>query len=284
MCTAITFNATSNYFGRNLDLNYSYGEQVVITPRNYEFKMRQVPSLKQHLALIGVGIVVADYPLYFDAINEAGLAMAGLNFPGNAYYEKLILGKDNVSPFEFIPWVLGQAKNVSEARQLLDNINLVRINFSEQLPLADLHWIIADKQEAIVVEATRTGLKIYQNPLGVLTNNPEFKYQLQNLKRYRSLSTKTLATTFTSTVDLTVDATGYGTLGLPGDLTPEGRFVRATFTKVNALAGKDVNTDVSQFFHILGAVEQVKGVSWADEKSCEYTVYSDCYDLNDGVI
>lgn len=284
MCTAITFTGTSNYFGRNLDLNYSYGEQVVITPRNYEFNWRQLPSAKEHLALIGVGIVVADYPLYFDAINEAGLGMAGLNFPGNAYYGKVTVGKSNVSPFEFIPWLLGQAHNVGEARKLLADLNLVKINFSEQLPLADLHWLIADKDESIVVEATKTGLHIYDNPVGVLTNNPAFNYQLENLKNYRQLSARTTPNTFASSLDLPVDATGFGSIGLPGDLSPKGRFVRASFAKLNALRGTDPLSDVNQFFQILATVKQVKGLNWADEHSCEYTVYSDCYDLQAGVL
>lgn len=284
MCTAITFTGTSNYFGRNLDLNYSYGEQVVITSRNYKFNWRQLPSAKEHLALIGVGIVVADYPLYFDAINEAGLGMAGLNFPGNAYYGKVTDGKSNVSPFEFIPWLLGQAHNVGEARKLLADLNLVKINFSEQLPLADLHWLIADKDESIVVEATKTGLHIYDNPVGVLTNNPAFNYQLENLKNYRQLSARTTPNTFASSLDLPVDATGFGSIGLPGDLSPKGRFVRASFAKLNALKGTDTLSDVNQFFQILATVKQVKGLNWTDEHSCEYTVYSDCYDLQAGVL
>lgn len=98
--------------------------------------------------------------------------MAGLNFPGNAVYSKVQTGKDNIAQFEFIPWILGQCANVQEARVLLSHINLVDTPFNEKYPVSPLHWILADKEEAITIESVQEGLKIYDNPVGVLTNNP----------------------------------------------------------------------------------------------------------------
>ena len=77
MCTAITFKTKDHYFGRNLDLDRSYGEQVVITPRKFEFNMRCVETLTEHYAMIGMATVVEGYPLYYEATNEKGLSMAG---------------------------------------------------------------------------------------------------------------------------------------------------------------------------------------------------------------
>ena len=164
MCTAASFNADDHYFGRNLDLEFSYNETVVITPRNYTFPFRKMEDMSSHHAIIGMAFVVDEYPLYYDATNEAGLSMAGLNFP-EAQYPDYDEQKDNITPFEFIPWILGQADNVSQARKLLENINLVNINFSQQLPLSPLHWMISDKNESIVVECMPEGLKIYDNPV-----------------------------------------------------------------------------------------------------------------------
>lgn len=281
MCTAITLNGNNNYFGRNLDLDFSYGEQVIITPAEYEFKFRKEKAIKNHKSLIGVGIVANDYPLYFDAINEDGLGMAGLNFPGNAYYsDALENDKDNITPFEFIPWILGQCSDVNEARNLVEKINLINLSFSEQLPLAGLHWLIAGREKFIVVEVTKSGVHVYDNPVGVLTNNPEFNYQMYNLNKYRNLSISTPQNTFSDSVDLKVDGTGFGGIGLPGDVSPESRFVRVAFSKLNSSKGTTVEEDITQFFHILGTVEQIKGVNKTESGKEEYTVYSNCYDLD----
>ena len=176
MCTAITYSTKDHYFGRNLDLEYSYHEEVVVAPRNFPLLFRKCGSICSHYALIGMAFVVDDYPLYYDATNEKGLSMAGLNFPGNAHYFEERDGAVNIAPFEFVPWILGQCASVEEARQLLSRVNLININFSQVLPLSPLHWMIADQKEAIVVESVKDGLKVYDNPVGVMTNNPTFTY------------------------------------------------------------------------------------------------------------
>ena len=134
MCTAITYKTNDFYFGRNLDLERSYNERVVVTPRNFQIKMRCVETLKTHYALIGMATVIDEYPLYFEATNEKGLSMAGLNFLGNADYKEFKEEFKNITPFEFIPYILGKCKNIYEAEQELKEINLVNINFSEKLP------------------------------------------------------------------------------------------------------------------------------------------------------
>ena len=147
MCTAVSFLTEHHYFGRNLDLEFSYNETVTVTPRNYPFRFRRMGDRPTHFAMIGMAYVADGYPLYYDAVNEKGLCMAGLNFPGNAVYLPEAEGKDNVAPFEFIPWVLGQCATVAEAKALLAGINLAAINFSDQLPASPLHWIISDREE-----------------------------------------------------------------------------------------------------------------------------------------
>ena len=176
MCTAVCYRSNDSYFGRNLDLDRGYGENVVITPRNYEINMRCEKPIKSHYAMIGMATVIDSFPLYYEATNEMGLSMAGLNFPENAVYCQFAKDKDNVTPFEFIPWILAQCACVDEAKALLEKINLVNAHFSEQLPLSPLHWMISDKNGSIVAEPLRDGVKIYDNPFEVLTNNPPFEY------------------------------------------------------------------------------------------------------------
>lgn len=283
MCTAITYVSKDHYFGRNFDYEISYNEVVTITPRNYKFSFREVGNLDHHFAIIGIAAGIADYPLYYDAINEKGLGMAGLNFSGYADYKKIEEGKESVSPFEFIPWVLGQCSTVDEAKKLLKNLNLVNINFSDELPLSPLHWLLADKEQSIVVESTKEGLRVFDNPVGVLTNNPTFDYQLFNLNNYRVLSTRTPKNNFSDQIELDIYSRGMGGIGLPGDLSSVSRFVKATFTKLNSVSRSSEYESISQFFHILSSVEQQKGLCDVGDEKYEYTIYSSCCNLEKGI-
>ena len=109
------------------------------------------------------------------------MGLAGLNFAGNAFYGNELEGKENVAVFEFIPWILGQCAAVKEVKGLLAKINLTDTPFHESLPPAQLHWIIADREECITVESVREGIKVHDNPVGILTNNPPFEEQMFQL-------------------------------------------------------------------------------------------------------
>lgn len=283
MCTAATYKTNDFYFGRTLDYEFSYGDEVVITPRNYEFSFRRAGVMKTHYAMIGMAYVAGDYPLYYDAVNEKGLGIAGLNFVGNAVYNGEIKGADNIAQFELIPWILGQCASVGEAKELLSRLNIVNIQFSAELPLAQLHWIIADKDGAITVESVADGLKIYDNPAGVLTNNPPFDEQMFNLNNYMHLSSKTPENLFSEKLPLKNYSRGMGALGLPGDLSSQSRFVRVAFVKMNSLSGSSEEESVSQFFHILGSVDQQRGCCNVGEEKYEITIYTSCCNADKGI-
>ncbi len=280
MCTAITYK--NRFFGRTLDIEYTYPKQIVVTPRHFELTFRKMPSLCRHYAIIGMAMTQEGYPLYFDAANECGLAMAGLNFPDNAYYFDEKEGCDNITPFEFIPWVLGRCKSLDEARALLENINLCRIDFSPQLPLSPLHWIIADREKAITVESVSEGLKIYENPVGVLTNNPAFDYHMTRLCDFINLTSRPPENRF-GDVSLPTYSRGMGAIGLPGDLSSSSRFVRAAFVKINSVCGEGEDESIGQFFHILGSVEQQRGCVIMPDGALELTEYTSCIDLDKGI-
>ena len=259
MCTAAAFQTKDFYFGRTLDYECSYGECVTITPRRYPFSFRHMGRLDAHYAMIGMAHVADGYPLYYDAVNEAGLGMAGLNFVGNAQYAEVREGKENVAQFELIPWILGRCATVREARARLDALNLVGTPFSEHYPAAQLHWLLADKDEAVVIESMADGLHVYDDPAGVLTNNPPFPQQLFNLNNYMALSPRQPENRFSGALGLHCYSRGMGALGLPGDLSSMSRFVRVAYTKLNAVCRDTEAENVSQFFHILGAVDQPRG-------------------------
>lgn len=283
MCTAATYRTKDHYFGRNMDFDFSYNETVTITPRNFPFHFRKVADMDSHYALIGMAMVSDDYPLYYDATNEKGLSIAGLHFAGYAEYKAEVPGKDNVASFELIPWILGQCAEISDVRKLLSRLNLVDISFSDEFPVAPLHWMISDKEESIVVECVKEGLKVYDNPAGVLTNNPPFEQQLFNLRNYMQISNQSPQNTFSDKLQLEPYSRGMGGLGLPGDLSSVSRFVKAAFTRLNSCSGDSESESVSQFFHILESVYQQRGCVDVGEEEYEITIYSSCCNTDKGI-
>ena len=283
MCTAVNFKTKHHYFGRNLDLEYTYEETVAVTPRNYPFVFRTAGEMDTHYAMIGMAYVVDGYPLYYEAANEKGVSMAGLMFAGNAHYPGRAEGKDNISPFEFIPWILSQCENMQGVRMLLKRINLVNISFSEELPLTPLHWMISYKEESLVVESMQDGLHIYENPVGVLTNNPTFPVQLWNLNNYMGLTRENQENRFGEKLPLAAYSRGMGAMGLPGDLSSASRFVRAAFVLHNSVTETSEEASVSQFFHILTSVEQQRGCVHMGEGKYEVTAYSSCCNTDKGI-
>ncbi len=283
MCTAATYKTDDFYFGRTLDNECSYGEEIAVTPRKYPLTFRTKGTLRTHYAMIGMAHIAENYPLYYDAVNEKGLCAAGLNFVGNAYYRDIIPGKDNIAQFELIPWLLSRCGTVREVRGLLADISIADIPFSREMPPAQLHWLIADRTEAITLESVREGIRIYDNPVGVLTNNPPFDEQLFNLSNYMQVSAREPRNLFSDKLPLKTYCRGMGGLGLPGDLTSQSRFVRASFVKMNSVSGKSESESVSQFFHILGSVDQQRGCCDLGGGKYEVTLYSSCCNADKGI-
>ena len=283
MCTAATYKTRDFYMGRTLDYEFSYGDQITVTPRNYPFFFLHMPSLSHHYAMIGMACVMDDYPLYYEAFNEKGLGIAGLNFVGNAVYFDPKPEKDNIAQFELIPWILGTCASLAEAKESLSRINLISTPFKENLPLAQLHWIIADASGAIPVESTADGLHVYDNPVGVLTNNPPFPMQMFSLNNYLHLSPKQPANTFSNQLELSTYSRGMGGLGLPGDLSSASRFARVAFVKQNSISGNSETESVSQFFHILNSVDQQRGCCEVADGKYEITLYTSCCNATQGI-
>lgn len=282
MCTAISYKTADHYFGRTLDYERGYGEEVVVTPRNCPLRLRRMGVLENHYAMIGMAVAVDGCALYYDAANEHGLAMAGLNFPEYACYYPEAEGRDNIAPFEFMPWILGQCKDIAQARALLERINICNIPFSEELPLSPLHWIISDGEASITVETLRDGMRVYDNPVGVLTNNPPFDYHMTHLSDYMHLTAKQPENRF-GLIELRPYSRGMGGIGLPGDWSSASRFVRAAFVKCNSVSGSGENESVSQFFHLLGAVEHMRGCVELEGGAYEITRYASCINADKGM-
>ena len=272
MCTAIKHGS---YVGRNLDVYRGYGEEIIVVPRNYTFALRREQNLTEHYAMIGMGTVSRGYPLYYDCANEMGLYMAGLNFIGNAHYLPPKDGYLNLAPYELIPYLLSVCKSTEEAERELKEINVTGIPFSRELRCAELHWMISDKDRSIVLECGENGVNIYENPIGVLTNNPHFPYQLFNLNSYIALSDTTPENTFSPSLPLTPYSEGMGAIGLPGDLTSTSRFIRAAFHLSHSLD----TPSVTSLMHLLSSVEMPNGSVKVGD-SYERTEYTSLVNLS----
>ncbi len=283
MCTAFHLSFRDSYFGRSLDLDRSYGEELAVLPRRMPLHLRHMGELREHFAMIGVATVVGGVPLFYDAVNEHGLAMAGLNFPDNAYYAKPSCGKDSIASFEIIPFLLSQARSVDEALPLLSRISLVDTPFAPSLPPSPLHFLLADKARAVTVEPTREGLQIYENPVGVLTNNPPFPYQLEHLERYRHLRVDNREVMRSTGLPYSDYSQGMGALGLPGDASSPSRFVRAAFGVRNAEAGETEAQSVLQVMKLLSSVEMIRGLVRTDDGKWDTTVYKVAVNQDRGI-
>lgn len=283
MCTCINFKTKDNYFGRNLDLEYRFNEKVVITPRNYKFNLKNGTSITSKYSMIGMATVVSNYPLYAEATNEKGLSMAGLYFPKNACFFKEEDNKLNLSPYELIPYFLGLYSSISEIKKDIANLNITNTPFSKEMPVSDLHWMISDESECIVIEQMEDGLKVYNNPIGVLTNNPPFEYHLNNINNYSNLSPYNSENTFSNKINLNQYGQGMGAIGLPGDNSPASRFIRASFNKLNSKCEDDEKSSVTQFFHILDSVSMVQGTTITKENKNDITTYSCCINTSKGI-
>lgn len=283
MCTAAAWKPGNFYLGRTLDNHCGYGEAVVLTPRNFPLDFGAAGCSQTHYAMLGMAAVMEGYPLYYDAMNEKGLAMAGLNFVGNAVFQKPAPGQINIPQFAFLPWLLCQCATVAEARDLLANTRLTDTPFSPEFPAAQLHWILGDEAETIVIESTADGLHMYDNPAGVLANNPPFPEQLRNLARYMHLSNRAPVNRLFPKVPLVADSLGMGAIGLPGDLSSPSRFVRIAFTQAHTLPGATEEENITRFFRIMNSVNQVKGCSDLGDGAYEITLYTSCCSASTGV-
>ena len=265
MCTALHLHGC---FGRTLDLEYTYAEQVVATPRDFPLNLRHRPTLTRHHAILGMATVADGVPLYYDAVNECGLAMAGLNFPHSGRYAPAAEG--GLASFELIPYVLGTCATVAEAKVMLTATRVCDTAFSGDFPPTRLHWMVADATRSIVVEATADGVAVYDNPLGVMTNEPTFDKQLAHWEEFRHLTAEEPSPTPPHL------GRGSGSLGLPGDFTSPSRLVRVGFAAAHSVAEGD---PVGQFFHVIATVEVPRGCLRLPDSRYVISQYTCCMDL-----
>lgn len=279
MCTGMRFNdADGNmFFGRNLDWTFDYGERVLVVPRGFAPASPFGATGPCTHALIGMGLVEQGQPMLFDAGNDAGLAVAGLNFPGYARYEaKPQEGKTNISAWEFPLWVCASFETVDQVEAALRNAVIVDEPIAPEWPSAMLHWIVADSARSIVVEYTAAGMQVFDNPADVLANQPGYAWHAENLRNYLNVSSA-WGGQGSFGYPLAPFGAGAAQRGLPGDYTSPSRFVRAAYVNANYPVKAREAANVSRMFHSLSQVAMVEGSALSHEGDTEKTLYTGCF-------
>lgn len=213
--------------------------------------------------MICVSVVEDNYPLYCDTINEKDLGIAGLDFVGPCKYFSVDKSKNNMASFELIPYLLGSCETIDDVKKILANMNITNESFSDNLPAANLHWLMGDRSgKSIVVESTSTSLHIYDNSVNTLTNDPVFPAQVETLANFASVSPAQPKNTLVPNADINLYSRGLGTHHLPGGTDSNSRFIKASFV----LAHSPKVTDE------------------VEDNVFEFTMYSDCMNLDKGIL
>ena len=284
MCTSIRLGGVNSFFGRNMDIECSFGEHVVLVPRKYPISFKLEKGIKSHYAILGMASVACDYPLFADAFNEKGLCVAGLSFAGCAEYmplNKVNSLKKNIAPYELPLLLLSSCKTVEECKTLLENINIVAVDFSDIIKLTPLHWHVADKTCSIVIECFEDHVFVKDNCADVLTNAPTFKVQMNRLASFQNLTPYPVSNCLSELVDVTYGK-GLGGVGLPGDFSSQSRFVKSAYlTSLSKTFGEECIT-LPNLFAILSSVAVPLGAVVEDnsKKQSHYTRYTCGIDMN----
>ena len=220
----------NTYFGRNLDWSFSYGETILDLLRAATTMTRCLVRAARKAkpnAVISVGVVMADRPMYFDCANEHGLAIAG-KFPRATPRSSTNRSKarENVATFEFPLWVARNFDSVDEVEEALRDMTLVSPDRARTAGSL-LHWFISDGKRSVVVEQMADGMHVHHGNVDVLTNQPTFDFHMENLRNYMCVGNRMAGPTSWGKASLTAWGAGVGMHGIPGDVSSPSRFVRS---------------------------------------------------------
>lgn len=280
MCTSLTLKTKDghNLLGRTMDFSINLNEGINLIPRNYKWSNAlNNEEKKTKYALVGMSNIIEGHPVFADGVNEKGLTCATLYFAGFAHYEKeCIPNKENLTPYDFVFWALSQFKDIEEVKSAIKNIEFVE----HELDLLGgitppLHWILSDKSsKSIVIERTNKGIEVFDNPVGVMTNSPNFEWHLTNLRQYTWMKAKQFEYSTLGDLESSPFSNGTGSFGLPGNFTAPARFVRATFLKNTILEPTTEIDGVTSIFHILANCAVPKGSVIKSNDLVSFTMYT----------
>lgn len=280
MCTAMTLETGQGevYLGRTMDFSIPLDPSLYFVPRGVRWgNLAGTHTVRNQYSFIAVGQDVSPV-VFVDGVNEKGFGAAVLYFPGYACYDPVDSREDSRPPIaaiELMHFLLSQCTDVDDAAEILHTIRIVGMEDPVTGSVAPLHWMIADKSgRCAAMEKTKEGLFVMDNPIGVLTNSPDFSWQLTNLRNYSNLSPWQMQDKKWCGVQLPPFGQGAGGFGLPGDYSPPSRFVRTAFQKSHAVPPPTPDEAVITGFHLLENVSIPKGVVLTDRNTADFTQYA----------
>lgn len=208
-------------------------------------------------ALVGGGGLTATQIDVSDGVNEYGLMAQKLTFENGAHYQdQRRPEKVQLAAYEFIFWVLGNFKSVQDLVDHLDEVELMSEKYSDtKYGKPELHFALADRTgRIVVVEPTATPLRVIENPLGVVTNSPDFARQLAQMDRYVEFTPAFKHGTVPLNTPRVTTGRLSGKANPPGYYSPSARFVRAAYLKERADVPADETSGVISEWHLLDSV------------------------------
>ena len=276
-CTSFRLKAKDGtvFYGRTLEYGIELESQIIIVPRGTKFT-GTVDGGRPGLAWeTKYGFVAVNFygstNETNDGMNEKGLTVGLLLFPGYAGFQKVTPDEEGraIGNLQVVTWILGNFATVDEVRSGIGKIKVVAQTMGagpQSGSLLPSHYVVHDRRgNCIVIEYEGAELKIYDNPLGVLTNSPPFQWQIINLKNYVNLRPENAAPLDFSGIEITQAGQGSGMRGLPADITPPSRFVKATFLTQTALQPANAEESMIATSRILNVFSIPKGLVHSDE-------------------
>jgi choloylglycine hydrolase len=266
-CTGILLEAKDGSLstGRTVEFEIDLDMSVAVIPRDFGFvgTTPKGEGMAYKSKYASAGVFCFGSNILMDGINEKGLAAAAFYFPGYASYAACTEEnqKSALSPIDFTNWILSQFASLEEVKEGVKSVAIVPTVIKEwgSAP-PPMHYIVYDKTgKSLVIEPLEGSLKVYDNPIGVITNSPTFDWHIQNLNNFMNLSPLNVEPKKLRGLELKSFGQGSGMVGLPGDFSPPSRFVRAAIFSVNALVSENLDQLVDQTFHILNLFDIPKG-------------------------
>ena len=268
-CTGITLVSkdTSHVLARTCEWGGSFLQsRYVVVPRGYT-QTALTPSGAGGLEFTArygyVGIAVMQDQFVTEGLNEAGLSAGLFFFPGYGRYESYdsTLNASTLTDMQLVAWMLGNFSTVDEVIDAISQVHVVALSPQMQT----VHWRIADatgRQVVLEIVGGRPGF--HENRLGVLTNSPGFEWQMTNLNNYVNLYPgNAQPLELADGVTLSSFGAGTGFRGIPGDVTPPSRFVRAAFYQTTAPQYATGFETVKETFQILNNFDIPVGIEHA---------------------
>ncbi len=280
MCTAMTLQSQSKelFFGRNMDFSHDIIPQLYIVPSSYVWNNNlNNNQFTDSYRFIGLGQELDGILGFFDGVNEKGFAAAVLYFAGYAQYNTKSVHKTTqpIASIDFLHYILGKCASVKELPALLKDITIVGIPDPVTKTIAPLHWIATDRSGAcVVIEPTERGLELINNPIGIMSNSPDFQWHMTNLRNYIGASPTQTEEVVWDNILLTPFGQAGGTIPLPGGFTSPERFVRTAYLKAHLPKPKDSREAIAACFHIMESVSIPKGAVVTSRNTYDYTKYT----------